>query len=317
METFLPVFESVVLVLGLGLIGSLIIAKRIVPETIVSVLSPLVLDIALPCMVFTNIVLDFLPGEVNMWWALPLWWLGFTVLTLILVIAIGFLFPKHVRRETRAALFFPNAVFVSIAIITGIYGERSSMLPMLFIFTVLFPILLFNGVSFFFPRRAGGEGLRSNWKKVLNPVLAATLLALILKLSSLGRFVPSVVTDVTHTVGRISLPLIMILIGANIYMDFRNKGKIHAGLIAAFLAVKNILFPLAVLGALLLIRPPYEIAFLVFLQSTLPPVTALPLFVKKFGGDVSVTNQYLFSSFVFSLVSIPLAMWLFSLFFTA
>ena len=80
--------------------------------------------------------------------------------------------------------------------------------------------------------------------------------------------------------------------------------------------IKNMVFPLIFLGVLLVLRPSYPIALLLLLQSAVPPVTAISIFTQRAGGNQSIVNQFLIASFVCSLVSIPLMVTLFSLFFS-
>jgi hypothetical protein len=103
----------------------------------------------------------------------------------------------------------------------------------------------------------------------------------------------------------------MIIIGGNIYIDFKNKGKMLFPEITFFIAAKNILFPVVALGIIYLLRPPYYIALMIIIQSAVPPVTAIPVFVEKEGGKRDVVNQFLFSSAIFALISIPFVMHVF------
>jgi predicted permease len=129
-------------------------------------------------------------------------------------------------------------------------------------------------------------------------------------------YVPSFVVTGLKMIGNMSLPILMIILGGNIYLDFQNKGTIYLGEIVKFLIIKNFLFPIVCLLFLLLVRPAYHIALLMILQSAVPPITAVPLFVERFGGNRNLVNQFMFTSFVFSLVTIPCAMYLFEYFFT-
>jgi hypothetical protein len=53
----------------------------------------------------------------------------------------------------------------------------------------------------------------------------------------------------------------------------------------------------------------------VLLQASVPPLTAIPILTERFGGNREIVNQFMFVSFAVSLVSIPLMMGLFSLYF--
>ena len=67
MIVFFKVFESIVILFGIGIIGFTIISRKIVPIKILDVLSPLILDIALTCLIFTNIIYRFEPQNFPTW----------------------------------------------------------------------------------------------------------------------------------------------------------------------------------------------------------------------------------------------------------
>ncbi|MDH7507081.1 MAG: hypothetical protein QHH15_04775 [Candidatus Thermoplasmatota archaeon] len=71
MNLFITTFESVAVLLGIGIIGFFIIKKKLVPGNVLGFLSPIVLDIALPCLIFVNLINNFNPDEIPNWWQLP------------------------------------------------------------------------------------------------------------------------------------------------------------------------------------------------------------------------------------------------------
>ncbi|WP_139786719.1 hypothetical protein [Desulfamplus magnetovallimortis] len=85
--------------------------------------------------------------------------------------------------------------------------------------------------------------------------------------------------------------------------------------IIKFVITKNFIFPLVFLGILLLIKPPFHIALIIFLQSAVPPITAIPIVTKRLEGNSSVTNQFIVSSYLMLLLSIPVMFSLFARFF--
>lgn len=314
MKIFLSSFQSVAVLLGIGLLGFFVIRRRIVSRNILDVLSPLIIDIAIPCMVFTEILTRFQPEKMPGWWTLPLWWAGFTVVTFGLTKLSQFAFPEA-RREAGISLLYPNAVFTPLVLIPGLFGEGHPLLTENFFLTIFFPMFLFNTYAIFFGTGSVREKTPFDWRKLANPILIATLAAVALKLTGFSEFVPAVVLDITRPVGAIAFPLIMILIGGSISVDFEKSGSINWPLAFRFVLFKNIIFPAAVLGILALVRPPFPAAFLLLLQSALPPVTAAPILAGRAGGSASISNQFLVASFVASLLTIPLAVWAFGLVF--
>ena len=315
MIIFWKVFESIVILLGIGFIGFAIISRKIVPIKILDVISPLILDIALPCLIFTNIILRFDPITFPEWWTLPLWWIGFIIITFLLSLAGMKLIKKKYRPELGISLLYPNAIFVPMVIIQNLFGDSSSILVELFLFTLFFPAFMFNTYHLFFQNR-GSIKNKFNWSKFFNPILIVTILAIVLRLTGVYQSVPNVLLSITKILGNTALPLILILIGGNVYVDFKRKGKIQLKSILLFVALKNFLFPLIILILLIIIKPVFSVAFLIFLLSVVPPITAIPILTKKAGGNASLTNQFLISSFFVSIISIPLAMLIFENFFS-
>jgi len=300
-------FESVALLLGIGVLGLWIMSRRILPKEALGVLSILALDIALPSLVFVNILQNFKPSEFTGWWLLPLWWAGLTVLLVGLTACFSFFSRRLTRREFTVSLFFQNGLFFPLAILTGMFGSRSSYIVDLFFFMLFFPSLLFSTAHLFFKESTE----RLNWSKIINRVLIATAAATVLRLAGGEFLIPGFVVSALRMVGDMALPLLMLILGGNMVVDFRGKGKLYPLEVVKFVLVKNALFPLVVLGGLMVVRPPYPVALLMILQAAVPPVTAVPILTARAGGDRAIVNQFMFTSFAVSLISIPLVMGLF------
>ena len=308
MNLFFATFQSIAVLLGVGLLGFWIIRKRLIPEKALGLLSPLALEIALPCLIFSNILSNFSPQTIPDWWMFPLWWLGFTVIAALLTILFMIVSHKKTRREFAISLFFQNGLFIPLALLVGMFPFDPSYQVALFLFMLFFPTLLFNSYHVFFKT----QDHRLNWKKIFHPIFIVTLLAMGLRLLNVQTYLPDIVLLVPQMVGAMAVPLIMIILGGNIYSDFHKKGTIYKKEIIKFVGVKNIIFPLIFLSILYLIRPDYHIALILILQSAVPPVTAVPLLVKRAGGNQTIVNQFILASFLCSLITIPIIISLFS-----
>lgn len=313
MDIFIIVLESVLVLLGIGVIGFWITRRGIIPENVLSFLSRLAIDIALPCMVFSSIMSTFTPEEYPEWWQLPLWWLAFTGISLVLSLIMMFLSQKETRSEFAMNLFFQNGLFFPLIIISGIFGADNAYLPQLYIFIMLHPVMFFSTYHLFFRNKAKEN--KTRWNRIFNPILIATVIAVIVQLFRGGEYLPDFVKSILQILGGMALPLIMIILGGSLYLDFKQRGKIYYKEIAKFLVLKNIIFPLAFLGLIILIKPDYSIALLFLLQSAVPPVTSTPILTERAGGNKAISNQFVFSSFIFSVISIPLIFWLFNHYF--
>lgn len=315
MNTFSIIFQSVVALLGIGVLGFWIIRKEVVPENILHFLAILAIDIALPSIIFSNIISNFSPSAFPDWWKLPIWWLLFSVVALLLTLITMFASKKDTRSEFALSLFFQNGIFLPLIIIGGLFGRGTPYLVTLFIFMIFHPPLYFGTYHLFFMKRTGKVERKLNLKRILNPVLIATLLAVTIRLIGVQDYLPSFIISIFQILGEMALPLVMMILGGSLYLDFQRKGRIYIAEIVKFVLMKNIVFPLVFLGLLILIHPDYNIALLIILQSAVPPITGIPIVTERAGGNRAITNQFILASFVFSIVSIPLIFNLFSTFF--
>jgi predicted permease len=202
------------------------------------------------------------------------------------------------------ALFYQNATFVPLVILTEMWGADSAIVVKLFFFVVFFSAFLFTTYGLFF----GGAARKPELGKVLHPVLLVTAAAILTRLAGLEGCVPGFVLRALEMVGQMTVPLLMLILGGSIYLDVRQGTGLQLVEVAKFVALKNVAIPALALGILALIRPPADIALIVFLQSAMPPVTAAPVLARRAGGDGAMVSQFLVGSFAFSLISIPAAL---------
>jgi predicted permease len=314
MDLFVVTFESVAVLLGIGIIGYWIIKKRILNSNDIGLLSPLALDVALPGLIFTRIVTDFSLEKYPDWWQLPIWWCIFTLIVALLTFVFMFISKKEYRSEFGSSLFYQNAIFFPLAIIAGIYPSEGKYLVYLFFFSLFFAAFFFSTYFIFFKTK---QKLKIDLRKIFHPVLIVTLVAIFIVLLGLKGDVPNILISISTLLGAMTVPLIMIILGGNIYLDFHKKGKIQYFEIIKFVLIKNFLFPLIFLGIIISIKSmlSFHVALILLIQSAVPPITALPLVTERVGGNRTIVNQFIISSFVSSLISIPIMIYLFELFY--
>jgi len=314
MDLFITTFESVAILLGIGLIGFLIIKRKILPGNILSLLSPLALDIALPSLVFINIIQDFTPEKYPDWWQLPLWWGFFTVIAAFLTFVFMFSSKKKYRREFAITLFYQNGIFFPLAILAGMYNNDPQYLVYLFLFTIFYPAFFFSTYQFFFEKK---RKISIDLSKLFHPVLIATIIALVIGFIGIQNRIPDFIKSIFIYLGGMTVPLLMLILGGNIYVDYKKQGKFDYFEISKFVLIKNVLFPLVFIVILLSIKSylSYTVALIILLQAAVPPVTAVPLVTERSGGNRAIVSQYMVGSFIVSLVSIPVMIAIFDILF--
>ena len=85
--------------------------------------------------------------------------------------------------------------------------------------------------------------------------------------------------------------------------------------LARFVLFKNVIFPLVALGVLVLVRPAYSVALIILLESAVPPITSVPMFAERGKGNRALVSQFVVASFLASVVTIPVMVWLFGQYF--
>lgn len=311
---FFTVFNSVAALLALGALGYWAISRGGLEEAALGSITHIAIDIAVPALLFVSIMDHFSPR--GGWWQVLVAGLAFTLYALLLALLFSPLAARATRREFLVSLAFQNAIFFPIVVIGALYGTASPYLADLFIFTLFFAPIVYNSVGLFF-RGEGHARAQIRWSLLFNPILVATLLALTLRFLRLEVSSLGFLYTAFQMLAGLSLPLLMLLLGGHIYLNIRHEQGFNWRENLKFVLVKGLAFPLITLGLLLWLRPAYNIALLVLLQSTLPPITAIPSLVRRSGGDDALAAQFITSSFITSLLTIPLMLALFGMLFPA
>jgi predicted permease len=311
-------FQAVAALLGIGLLGFWVIARRRVTADTLGFLSSLSIDIAVPCLTLSSLIKDFSPERNPDWWRMPLWWIGFAIVGLILSILSSYLVKKEYRGEFITGIWFQNGLFFPIVIIIGLFGTQNPYLPLLFLFVFIHPTVMFSTYSMFYGKKTKTQKL--NMRRLINPVLITTIIGLGIALIGLKPYIPEFIINIALMVGAMASPLFMLILGGTIYHDFRGESqgnrKIYFKEVIKFVAVKNLLFPVVFLGLLIWILPEYSVALIIILEAAVPPVTAIPIFAERSGGNKALASQFVLASFLVSILSIPMVLLLFNQFFS-
>jgi predicted permease len=326
MNILIATFQAVAALLGIGMIGFWIIGRRHVAAVAMAFLSALSIDIAIPCLSLSALIISFSPQTTPDWWRMPLYWMGFAAIAYGLSVATSFIVNKENRGEFTISLFYQNGLFFPIIILSGLFGTENPYLAPLFLFTFLHPTLMFSTSPYFFrksgqakPDQPAGPKPQLVLKRLINPVLVATIVGLLISLVGISSYVPSFVIMILTMVGAMASPLFMLILGGTVYNDLMTgssgKRHIYTSEIIKFVVIKNLLFPLVFLGILVWLQLDYAMALIIILQAAVPPVTAIPIFAERSGGNRAISSQLIVASFIASIITIPGVLFLFSRYF--
>lgn len=216
---------------------------------------------------------------------------------------IGFIFvhalrvPKKEKGTYIFMMMFGNVGFMGFPVIDAIFG--SEYLIYAVIFNVPFYLLVFSiGIRMM----SGGTG-KFNPRLLLNIPLISAVLSIILFF--LGFKMPELLMNTLDTLGNVTTPVAMILLGATIAsMPFREL--FDSWRIYAYTAVKLIVLP-AVIFLLLegLTSLGASVVAVFAVLSGMPTATNTTMVSIEYGGDQKLAAKGIFFTTLLSMVTIP------------
>jgi len=291
-----------------------------------SVLSRFVVDVALPALVFTQMLRTVTLSALREGWFAPLL-IG--VLIVIAYIAGALVAPLFSRREQRNTFVFlaaiPNWIFLPLPIVETMYGDAG--VRTLLLDNVGAQLMLWSfGVWILH----GGVTAREASRHIAtNPGLIATAagigVALLVPSSrdwetaAIGSGPPlhlaaCAVVQAMAMVGTMTVPVSLLAIGAQL-----GDLELHAHRPSR--ALWGVLFARLIVGPLLTaavgwtamhagITVPEVPRMIGYLIATMPVAISCSMFTERFGGDVSLGAQGILYSTFFSLVTVPVMFFL-------
>lgn len=310
MLTALQSVFSVILMIALGF---LLAKRKWFERNSSSLLSRLVVSVALPSYMISNLMgsydrarlLSMLPG-------LPI---PFAVMIGSYALATGLAILLKVRkgrRGTFASMFaLANAIFIGLPVNLLLFGDESLPFALLYYIanTSCFWTFGIYGIAYDGSIRSGRPKPSlvsvSGLKRILSPPLVGFLAAVAMILA--GIVLPKSVMDLCKYLGNMTTPLSMIFIGIVISRVEWKKLKIERDILVV-LAGRFLVTPLFMF---LLLRGrdlPQLMNKVFLLTSAMPSMTQTPILAEAYGADSEYAGIGTSLTTVLSLITIPLYM---------
>jgi len=316
-ETFMALLRVFIIIVVAGLL----VRKKIITQSHIKSLTAVTVNVFLPCLIFSNILANFEPGSLKIWWVLPLSSGLLTGLGLILG-ALLFFRELPAKKNMLALTSMQNAGYLILPIGAVVYAdqfEKFALYCFLFILGIS-PILWSVGKYLC----TAGAGEKLSYKGLMTPPFIANIAGLVLVFTKLnvvftnpneqGRYV------ITHTLfksidllGQATVPLATFVLGAILgSIAFRLRPYLFDAI--RTVAVKLIILPLITIWILYALdwgsSFPLIADFLV-LQAASPPATGLILQVRNYGGDEQKISSLMLVHYFLCGITLPfwLAFW--------
>ncbi len=221
----------------------------------------------------------------------------------ILAHFVGFIFglplfksqPDASRRVLRFGTVFSNCGFMSIPLVSALFGENGVFFCSVFV--VVFNILSWTlGVHIY--------GQRLNLKKAfLNPGVIGFVIALPLFLLSVT--LPELISQPIYYFSQLNSPLAMLVTGAILAgVSLRVTKSDVSILFVCFLRL--LLVPAVTVGLLTLLDMPRELLLICMIPASAPTASNTSLFAVLFGSDTKTASRLVAVSTVLSIITMPL-----------
>ena len=292
--------------------GYILSGKGWFSEETVAVISRLVIRIAIPALMLSNITTTFDresiirlgPGIV-----VPLGTIFFTY-SLSVVLGRVLRIPEGRRGLFQAHFAFANTIFVGIPVNIALFGEKAVS------FVTLFYIVnttLFWTIGVYFLRRDGGSVKTpifslATLKQIFTPVVVCFIIAILLVLLEIRR-PPFVMSSLKYTAA-MTTPLSMIIIGITMHSVGLRGIRFDRELLAV-MAGRFIIAPAAVFFILGRIDAPDLMRKVFLITASMPVMTQIALVAKAYGADHRNAGVTATVTTAASLVVIPFFMFLF------
>ncbi len=227
-----------------------------------------------------------------------------SALSLYLILpVIGWLFARilFVPKEQRGLYIymttFSNVGFMGFPLIGALLGDEAVFYTALF--NIIFSLASFSyGILLI---SSGGQ--KPNPRMLLSPGILLSLLAVILCFTGLS--LPSAVTGAIDSVGGLTTPLAMLLIGASLasmkpgelFFDWR---------LYPYTALKQLLLPLSLYPLFRLFIRNTLLLHVCLILLSVPAANSSVLFATEYRGDEKLAARGVFLTTLFSAVTIPL-----------
>ncbi len=319
-DNFILSLNTVTPVLILTLLGMLMKKIKLLPDSFYSGADKFVFDIALPALIFVQIVGADLSGGGN-FMKLPLFtslMLVFTCTFFSVVTHFTVKDPARVGASVQG-MFRSNSSILGVVFITNIYAglpESDSALAG-YAITMPFVILMYNILSvivltIFMPTEDGEEKKKINIGKILlntikNPLIIAVLLGLPFML--FGWKLPTIVNSSVNYLANSATALALISLGAG--FSFQTlKGNITLATVTSI--VKTVIHPIMGVAAAYLFGFRGNELLITFIVFGTPSAVSSYIMAKNMKSDYELAGQILLLSTLFCIVTIFIGVFLMS-----
>lgn len=305
---FASTLSQMAFLFTLILAGYLLMRLHVIADNSERVLSGLENNLFIPALVLSTFLSNFTIERLSS--ASQFFLVGSAVAFLVLPLAI-FMARQcskdaYVRNLYTYGLCFSNFGFMGNAVVQALFPDVF-MEYLIFVLPSWMLIYLWGVPALLIPS-GGPKSLKARLKNMLNPMMAATVLGMLLGL--INPPLPAFMTSVFHTLGSCMSPIAMLLTGMTIAkLDLRCMLTCRSTYVVSVLRL--LVLPLACIAVLAFLPIEYPLAVCILCLLSMPLGLNTIIVPAGYGMDPSVGSGMALISHVMSCLTIPLVFALF------
>jgi predicted permease len=309
-NSFAGTFQAVLQILLIALAAGILMRKKVLSQDQLKAMSAVVVRVLLPCLTFSNIIINFHPDKLKIWPLIPI--------SAVLMVGIGLLFAAvlfwpnvNAKKHLFAPSSLQNAGYLILPLGKILYPNQFDEFAMYcFLYILGISPLLWSMGKYLVSSQPDEK---PTFAGLFTPPFVANIAAVVIVLLKLQWLIPDVVLNSTDLLGSAAVPVATFILGA-VLGSIVFSIKSHVADAIKVLLVRLVLVPIITIGILLLagLNANYPLLCdLLVLQSSSSPATAIILQVKHYGGKEQEIGSILLLSYVACIVTIPfwLAVW--------
>ncbi|MDF3001253.1 MAG: hypothetical protein K0Q48_1372 [Bacillota bacterium] len=301
----LIIFAKILSVFGITFIGYGANKIKWLPIESTKYLSLILVNIASPCLVVYSMSRQVLTEDTfaSVTQSAGLMLLAMTVTALISIAVVKWMkVPQSDRGVYRLLLTFTNNGFMGYPLSLAIFGEDGLFL--MIIANAVFMIYLYSvGVIILIYDKDGKIDLKSAMKSIVSIPFLTSVIGLLMFF--VGIHLPSLVENFLKTIGDMTIPLSMIIIGIQL-AESRIRDVLTNKHLYITMIFKLIVLPAFLFGIFVWLPFNTLVFCIVIFAMTLPSAAVIPVLSDIYGTNTKIASQGVFLTTMLSMISIPI-----------
>jgi malate permease and related proteins len=298
MQTIIKSVISLFLIMLVGVYGS---RKEIINSNVNKGLTNILLEITLPCMIISSFSFPYDEGvKANV---LKTFYYSFA--TYIIIAIASWILTLPVKKEKKIILrfanIFTNTGYIGFPILNTIYGAEAVMYGS--IFNIFFTIFLWTYGIMMFKGRIENKELKKEMIKALrNPSLIAVYIGILMMV--LDMKLPEIISASTNSIGSMTGPISMIIVGALAYRvnikEYLIEWTVYYGT-----AVKLVVIPAALYFISFIIGDRSIVSNTVIILASMPAAAMTSIFADSFNIERDYASVIVVATTLLSIFTLP------------